>query len=127
MQSIYNISETVGSSLNIKQAFDTILTEISKTIAFDSATLMLVEDDHLRAVATSGFSNNHVALNLYPRNSQNSAWRVVQSKRPLIIANVQNITDWESRPGLDHIKAWLGLPLIVKDKVIEESKKTDTN
>lgn len=112
------VSQAIGVSLNVQQALDAILEQVAGIVSFDSATLILVEQDHLRAVAARGFSDESLALNVYPRSSQNSAWRVVQSKTPLIVADVQNVAGWESRTGLEHIRGWMGIPLIARNQVI---------
>jgi len=115
---LQQVGEMVSASLNTAQIFDAILYHISRITAFDSATLMLVEGKNLRAVAARGFPNEAAVLNVYPRNSQNSAWRVVDQKAPLIIDDVQVTDAWESRSGLEAIRAWIGIPLIVKSDVI---------
>jgi len=112
------VSQAISVSLNVQQALDAILEQVASIVFFDSATLILVEQDHLRAVAARGFSDESLALNVYPRSSQNSAWRVVQNKTPLIVADVQNVEGWEGRTGLEHIRGWMGIPLIARNQVI---------
>jgi len=118
LRAVNRLSQQVSASLNIEQVLDAVLAQIAQMLSFDSATLLLVEEDRLRAVAARGFSSEAVALNVYPRSSQNSAWRVVQQKTPLVIADVQTVAGWENRHGIEKIRAWMGVPLIAKEEVV---------
>jgi GAF domain-containing protein/anti-sigma regulatory factor (Ser/Thr protein kinase) len=57
-------------------------------------------------------------MNIYRKNEKNSAWHAVNNKLPLIIGDVTKNEFWESRPELDRIRSWLGVPLIYKDRVV---------
>ncbi len=112
------VSALIGSSLDLEYLTDEILAQIQKTITFDSATLLLLKDKMLVAAAARGFSEYQRGMNTYTKNDHNSAWRVVSNKLPLIINDVARSRYWEPRPELSKIRAWLGVPLIYKDRVV---------
>ena len=118
LRTFNHLSQKVSTSLSIQEVLETILDEIDPFLTFDSSTLLLVEQDRLRAMAVYGFPKEHLAFNLYPKSNRNSAWQVVDSKLPLIINDVTTELNWESRTGLEAVRAWVGIPLIVKDQVI---------
>ncbi|MBN1994117.1 MAG: GAF domain-containing protein [Anaerolineae bacterium] len=118
LASINAVSALIGVSLDLQHLTDEILVQIHKTIDFDSATLFLLKGDILDAVASRGLAEYRQGMNTYRRSSRNSAWRVVDNKLPLIINDVTQSEVWESRPELGQVRAWLGVPLIYKDRVV---------
>ncbi len=118
LASLNAISALIGTSLDLEHLTDEILAQIHKTIAFDSATLLLLKGDFLEAAASRGFSDYRRGMNIYRRNEKNSAWHAVNNKLPLIIKDVTQNEYWEPRPELSRIRSWLGVPLIYKDRVV---------
>jgi len=112
------VSALIGTSLDLESLTDEILAQIQKTIAFDSATLFLLKENVLEAAASRGFSEYQQGMNTFTKSDRNSAWRVVANRLPLIINDVTQSRYWEPRPELDKIRAWLGAPLIYKDRVV---------
>ncbi len=118
LASLNAVSALIGTSLDLEHLTDEILAQLHKTVNFDSATLLLAKGDILEAAASRGLTSHRRGMNVYARNERNSAWRVVDNKLPLIINNVANSEYWESRPELNKIQSWLGVPLISKDRVV---------
>ncbi|NIV28496.1 MAG: hypothetical protein GWN58_02955, partial [Anaerolineae bacterium] len=50
------IARTISSTLDPEQVFSQVLVQLQRLIEYDSASIFLVEDDHLRLVASHGFS-----------------------------------------------------------------------
>ncbi|RMF04707.1 MAG: GAF domain-containing protein [Chloroflexi bacterium] len=118
LASLNAVSALIGTSLDLDHLTDEILRQIQKNIDFDSATLFLLKGNLLEAAASRGFSEYKRGLNVYHKSDRNSAWRVVTNKLPLIINDVTQSDYWEPRPELSRIRAWLGVPLIFKDRVV---------
>jgi signal transduction histidine kinase/CheY-like chemotaxis protein len=118
LASLNAISALIGTSLDLQHLMDQILGQIFKTIDFDSATLFLRKGNLLEAAASRGLSEHQRGMNIYTKSEQNSAWRVVDNKLPLIINNVLESKYWEPRPELSQVRSWLGVPLIYKDRVV---------
>ncbi|MEM7345598.1 MAG: GAF domain-containing protein, partial [Chloroflexota bacterium] len=118
LASLNTISALIGTSLDLEHLTDAILTQIHKTVDFDSATLFLLKGDVLEAAASRGLLTHNRGLNKYRRSKENSAWRVVEHKLPLILNEVAHSSYWELRPELDQVHAWLGIPLIYRDRVV---------
>lgn len=118
LASLNTISALIGTSLDLEHLTDEILLQIHKTIDFDSATLFLLKGDILEAAASRGLPDFRQGMNVYHKSDKNSAWRVVQSKLPLIINDVTQSEYWEPRPELERVRSWLGVPLIYKERVV---------
>ncbi len=118
LASLNAVSALIGTSLDLEHLTDEILQQIEKTVDFDSATLFLLKGNVLEAAASRGLHNYRRGLNLFARSDNNSAWHVVQNKLPLVINNVTHSDLWQPTPELDQVRAWLGVPLIFKDRVV---------
>jgi PAS domain S-box-containing protein len=108
----------ITSSLDPKEVLETILTALQQVVPFDSATMMRLEDGHVRIVAAQGFSNNDAILNLtFPAN--NKLLLVIdETQRPLILDDATNDTRFENWAGANLTRGWMGIPLIVHGKII---------
>jgi serine phosphatase RsbU (regulator of sigma subunit) len=79
---------------------------------------MLLEEGGLRLVARRG-GENRVSRpgRLFPRDMDSAAARVVRTAAPLIIADTRSAPEWLHAPGGEQVRAWLGVPLLVKGRV----------
>lgn len=118
LASLNAVSALIGTSLDLKHLTGDVLDQIQRTIDFDSATLFLLKGNILEAVGSRGLLEHRQGMNIYRKNDKNSAWQVVNNKLPLIINDVTASDYWESRPELDRVRSWLGIPLIYKDRVV---------
>ena len=120
------IAQALNSTLSLNDVLGLILAELEKVIAFDSSSIMLLEDKALVVYAVKGFTDPDsmldVRLNLdtAPLN-----YEVVESKQPLIIGSVHEDERWLKSieiyglvPELHDIRSWMGIPLLVKGRVI---------
>lgn len=112
------VSALIGTSIDLDHLTDQILGQIQRSIDFDSATLFLLKGNLLVAAASRGLSEHQRGMNIYRKSKQNSAWRVVDNKLPLIINDVLDSDYWEDRPELKKVRSWLGVPLIYKSRVV---------
>ncbi len=118
LASLNAISALIGTSLDLEHLTDEILQQIYQTIDFDSATLFLLKGNILEAAASRGLKEYRRGLNVYHKSDRNSAWQVVNNKLPLVINDVTRNELWEPRPELLQVRAWLGVPLVYKDRVV---------
>lgn len=118
LASLNAVSALIGTSLDLEHLTDEILRQIEKTVDFDSATLFLLKGSVLEAAASRGLHTYRRGLNVFTRSDNNSAWQVVKNKLPLVINDVTQSKLWQPTPELDRVRAWLGVPLIYKDRVV---------
>jgi GAF domain-containing protein len=118
LASLNAVGAIIGSSLDLNHLTDQVLQQLHTTSDFDSATLFLLKGNILEAAASRGLSGHGHGLNIYPKSEQNSAWQVVRHRLPLVINDVTGSSYWEPRPELAQVRSWLGVPLVVKERVV---------
>ncbi len=130
LSTLLDISSNLASTLDVEQLLDLILDQLGNVVAYDAASIMHLDDGQaLKILAYRGPIPKEEALTIQFSLDQARANReVIQRKEPIIIDDVRK----ESAIALgireaagdamdttySYLRCWMGVPLIVKDKVI---------
>ena len=119
---LQEIARTISSSLDPNSVFEQVLEQLRRVIEYDSASIFLVNDDHLQPVAAFGFGDVQEVLNHPLRIGEGGlAIEVFKAGKIMVITDVQKESPWLDREGLKEskmIRGWIGAPLIVRDRVV---------
>lgn len=117
-QALKQALEEISSELALSQVLRRILVSLKTVLNFDSATLFLKEQDVFKVVAARGFDNTSRLINrTLPAN--NKLLRQIQYlKTPIILNDAQDDPRFIRWEGSDHVKGWMGVPLIRRDEFI---------
>ena len=117
--SLREIGASLTATLNIDEVLDRVLDSLGKVIPYDSTSLMLIEGDTLKIRAGRGLPENDLIWSQTFVIHENSAdLKIYQSKKPLIIPDVHQDSQFTEIEGTEYIRSWLGIPLIARDEVI---------
>jgi PAS domain S-box-containing protein len=111
-------------SLDLDAILATLLDYLGQLVPYDSASVMLVEpDSHLAAVcATRGYERwtdpeltRRIRFDLSAK-----PWllTLMKTQQSILLADIETEPDWERVAGSEHIRNWLGVPLVVNGQVI---------
>jgi PAS domain S-box-containing protein len=108
----------VNSSLDLQEVLELILDQLARVLPYYSGTIQILEPDATRVLAVRNLPSNELGhrypLDEYPYNR-----RLAKAKQPTIIRDVQaDAQGWKPSVGLDHVRANIGVPLRVRDRVI---------
>ena len=119
-ETLQQASAVVSSSLEFNKVLDTILVSLGNVIDFDSASVILVQENgELKIVASRGLPGKDHFIGR--RFSPSTRWRsMAENRQPLILADAQASPDFEKWEGTSYIRGWMGIPLVVRDMVIGE-------
>lgn len=117
------VDQVVGSTLDLSSVLDRITMEMQKLIAFDSMTVMLINQNEMEIIACQGFEKPEDIVGLvFPSKPGYPNYEVVQQKAPVCYENVSEVYPLFKQPTDEDdrniIKTWLGVPLINQDEVI---------
>lgn len=111
------VARVLSTSFDPREVLALMLRELNNVIAYDTASIMLLERDVLRTVARRG-SGGQSFLREIPLSGQPSGGgQVVASRAPVLIPDVADSTEWLPSPA-QATRSWLGVPLLVKDQII---------
>lgn len=103
----------------LTELFETILENLAVLVPFASAGVFLQETDGLRLMAAV----NHPQVQdlrgqFFPHADNLLNREIARTRKPIIIGDVRADARFQPWGGLEYIRSWMGLPLIVQYKVI---------
>ncbi len=108
----------VASSLDLQQVLQTIMIALKHVIPYDSASMLLLEGDHVRLRAAQGLPKPEFALNQLFSSNNALLHAIHLSGRPVVLTDGQKDPRFEGWAGGQDIHGWLGVPLIARGEVI---------
>ncbi|MEN9938906.1 MAG: hypothetical protein RLZZ387_5485 [Chloroflexota bacterium] len=113
------VARVLSSSFDPREVLQTILRELQHVIPYDTASVMLLDGQRLRTAALRGFEDLAAPASLtFQVSDRSGAGRVVQMRRPVLIADTNDSLDWAHFGSDNHVRSWLGVPLIAKGAVL---------
>lgn len=118
-----DLAKLVNSTLELDQVLSLALQQLSGLIAYDTASILLVEGDNLVIEACSGFENPQALLGAtFQVEEGNISHKVMRSQQVRVVDDVQQLPEWGHNrsdvEGYQQIHAWIGAPLIVRDESV---------
>ncbi|MBT3188108.1 MAG: GAF domain-containing protein, partial [Anaerolineae bacterium] len=109
----------ITASLNLEEAGQQILEQLSRVLPYDSASLQFLHGNELEVFAGHGWQiPAEVVKHRFPLDGNTPNTRVIQEKNILVLKDAQKEYPPFRLPPFDHIHSWMGVPLIIRDKVI---------
>jgi len=113
------VARVLSSTFDANQVLDLVLDQLHTVIPYDSASIMLVEGDMLRAVAQRGLaSKSHIHRQPFALEGPSAAGLAVKRRQAVVIDDTRSSPDWQLHILGKHIRSWLGVPLMSKGKVL---------
>jgi PAS domain S-box-containing protein len=104
---------------SVGQVLDNILLHLEHVVAYDSACVFLHEGPYMHAVAGRGFTDPQKVMDCnYPAEQDALFAEVRRTGRPLILADLSADPRFRAWAESDHVRGWLGVPLVVRDEII---------
>jgi two-component system, NtrC family, sensor histidine kinase KinB len=115
-----DVARTINATLDLPNVLALILEHLARLVRYDSASILLLEDDRLRVVAARGFADPDSIIDLSFDAQHGMAARVVREKRCLLLEDVSESPEWAplDLPESQSIRSWIGAPLIVQAEAI---------
>jgi len=118
-EALREVAATINASLDRDAVLSRIMEQLRRVVRFDSACALLVDGDELVFSSGLGFDDLESLIGQrLPLGGDDPLARVFKQRTPLLIADVQNDPSWAGWPAADRVRGWLGVPLIVGERVI---------
>ncbi|NNJ09207.1 GAF domain-containing protein [Chloroflexales bacterium ZM16-3] len=112
------MARVLSSSFNPDEVLRLILGELHKLIAYDTASIMLLDGDTLRMVASQGRPGGDDVRGISLPLAGSAAGDVVRRREPLLWVADSSGGDWAPIPSAANIRAWIGAPLIARGNML---------
>ncbi len=120
-EALYKTTSALTSTLDINKVLSNILVELYRAIDYSSASVKLLDGETIRIVAAQGLMIDAEKMVGFEFSSENLLFqRLSATRQPIILQDAQNSPEFEYLVGLDlsYVRGWLGVPLVVSDKMI---------
>ncbi|MBN2389119.1 MAG: GAF domain-containing sensor histidine kinase [Anaerolineae bacterium] len=118
-ETLYEVSHALSQTLNLPEVLDLVLGNLARIVPFDRGSVMLKHDQVLEIVAAWGFPAESNPLQIrVPIKEEDVFQQICHSKRPLIVPEVFERSDWQQVENLPQARAWAGVPLIDAENTV---------
>lgn len=109
----------VASTLLQREAIDRIMIQLERVIPHDSVSVQLIRENSLEIVGGRGWPPDQSIVGLrFPIPGDNPNTVVINEGRVLLLTDARTSFSPFRQSPHDHIRSWLGVPLIVHNSVI---------
>ncbi len=119
-ETLQQAGAAISATLELDQTIEIILEQLNRVVPYDSASVQLLRGNHLEIVGQRGFEDPDVVLGLvFSIESDDAPNHLVLDRRaPIIIKDAPAAYESFQHPPHNHIRGWMGVPLIVQDRII---------
>ncbi len=125
-ETLRDIATTLNSSLDLDEILDKILDHISRLIPYETASLVVRENDELRVIRHRGHEQrglvewvDDLRIPFKKIDQMGEEYgRMVEEGQPVIIPDVGETGLWVDIPELDWVRSYLGIPIVQDSNLI---------
>jgi GAF domain-containing protein len=121
-EALRQIGLALNSTLDYGEVLDRILEQLGRVIHYDTASIMLIEDNTVRDVRWSGYdrfgAEAQIASAVFNILDTPNLKTMQETGQPLIIPETQQYDGWKSRPGGGWARSYLGTPIHSRGHII---------
>ncbi len=110
-------------NLSLDRILETLLDYLTKLVPYDSANVMLRQGDSQFVVSAlrryEHFQDVETTRAIaFDGNANPLLRRICVTKQSLVVRDTDNEPEWQTVSGADHVRNWMGVPLVASGKVI---------
>lgn len=121
-EALHEISLALSSSLDTTAIMETLLEQIRRVVPYDSANVMLLEDEQIRIAAHRGYDRFGVADLvrdfILPIDQIPNLAHMAYTRQPYFVPDVKTDHEWIDVETARHIGSWLGAPLVTQNHLL---------
>jgi PAS domain S-box-containing protein len=110
-------------NLSLDRILETLLDYLTKLVPYDSANVMLRQGESQFVVSAlrsyEGFQDVETTRAIvFDGNANPLLRRICATKQSVVVPDTNNEPEWQFVSGADHVRNWMGVPLVTAGKVI---------
>src|SRR5689334_1150677 len=110
-------------NLSLERVLETLLDFLARLVPYDSANVMLRQGESQFVVSAlrryEGFQDVETTRAIaFDGNTNPLLRRICLTKQSLVVPDTNNEPEWQLVSGADHVRNWMGVPLVASGKVI---------
>lgn len=117
-ETLLKVASTINTTLEQDRVLALILEQLANVVKYDSASIMLLEGENLNTVARRSIHVPESQFLSVRVGILSHVSEVIEHQRAVVITDTHDDRRWMRRQGSETIRCWLGVPLVVQDRVI---------
>lgn len=117
-QTLHQAVAALTSALDINQILDWILTLLANVLHYDSATIFLIEGEHLEVVACRGLENSEELKKQTFALDNPLVRQIRKTLQPITVSDVHKDPRFAFWGNSFYIHGWMAVPLVVRGEMI---------
>ncbi|MFN8383893.1 MAG: histidine kinase N-terminal 7TM domain-containing protein [Anaerolineales bacterium] len=118
-ETLRKASVAVTEILEMDEAVNEILDQLHQVVPYDSASVQMLDGDELQIIGGRGWDDTERVVGIrFPIPGDNPNSVVIETGKPYHVPEAWKDYKTFQAPPHNHIRSWLGVPLIVQDKTI---------
>lgn len=118
-ENLRKASVAVTEILEMDEAVNEILDQLHQVVPYDSASVQMLDGDELQIIGGRGWDDSEKVVGIrFPIPGDNPNSVVIETGKPYHIPEAWKVYKTFQSPPHDHIRSWLGVPLIAQEKTI---------
>ena len=111
-------THSLTASLDLEQVLTNILNRLEEVVPYESASVMLLHEEHLVIAASRGFGRVSSIVGQTLPATDYFFTEVRKSKQQLCLPDAQENPHFDNRDHAYKIRGWICLPLIVHEQIL---------
>lgn len=113
----------LSRTLDLQTVLETLLDYLANLVPYDSANVMLRESEtQVKVYAMRGYEKwtDTQATRQIILDARYNPFvaQILASGQSILIADTGQTPGWETKPGAEHVKSWMGIPLVAGGEVL---------
>lgn len=118
-ESLRKASVAVTEMLELDEAVNEILDQLNQVVPYDSASVQILEGNELQIIGGRGWDETEKVIGIrFPIPGKNPNSVVIETGKPYHLPETWKVYENFNSPPHDHIRSWLGVPLIAQERTI---------
>jgi diguanylate cyclase (GGDEF)-like protein len=117
-ENLRQATAALTAALDLRQVLDNILDHLEQVLPYDRASVYLLEEQTLHAVAASGFQAEQQMLGYNFPASNAIAQQIIRLGHPLILEDAAQEPRFTSWIETGYVHGWMGVPLVIHGNLI---------
>jgi PAS domain S-box-containing protein len=116
-------NEALTQNLSLERVLETLLDFLGKLVPYDSANVMLRNGDSKIVVSAlrryEPYQDVEITRTIaFDENANSLLRQLCQTKQTVVVPDTHLEPAWQLMTGAEHVRNWMGVPLVVSGKVI---------
>ncbi len=120
-EALWEAARVMGASLELNQTLRLILDQLKRVLVYDTASVLILHEGNAPDLVVGvGFADEQMTCQEARGLLQESPIlrQMARDLQPVISADVRQLEGWIWVPGAEHVRSWLGIPLVAHGTMI---------